>query len=72
MPPAELAAALDALGWSARYLAGLLGCTRVLVGQWLSGRTAVPPAVAAWVRRRVRDMQADPPPTASEWRRRAA
>lgn len=70
MLPAELHASLNVLGWSARYLAGLLGCTRVLVGQWLSGRTAVPPAVAAWLRMLVQAHKLHPPP--SDWRRRAA
>ena len=50
MTPAEFDAALAALGWSARYLAGLLGCNRTLPLAWSSGRATVPVPVAAWLR----------------------
>lgn len=63
----DLEAALKMLGWSDRHLAGLLGCTRALVGQWKSGRSSLPPVVADWLARLAAAHAANPVPQG--WRR---
>lgn len=66
----EFDAAVKTLHWSDRELAAMLGCSRALPSQWRTKRRPIPPEVAAWLRRRVADAQADPPP--ANWRKQAA
>ena len=49
MTPADLSAALTALGWSQRELARQLGCAESSVRQWLTGKSRMRPALAAWL-----------------------
>lgn len=70
MSPAEYAAAVDALGWSGRHVAGMLGCHRNLPPAWEDGRLTVPPAVAQWIGQIVQVIQKYPPP--AQWRTRSA
>jgi hypothetical protein len=64
----DFAAALDALGWSRRHLANLLGCDHDIPTRWASGRAVVPPEIARWLRV-LRDSHALLPPPKG-WRRR--
>ena len=49
MTPADLSAALTALGWSQRELARQLGCAESSVRQWLTGKARMRADLAAWV-----------------------
>ena len=62
----ELVTALDALGWSNRHLARLLGCDHKLTERWLDGTAAIPPSVLSWVRRLAAAHERNPAPT--DWR----
>lgn len=62
MTPVEFSAALAALGWSRRHLAEQLDCDVTLANRWASGRAAIPPRIARWLMRRVKDLQRDPAP----------
>jgi hypothetical protein len=62
LTPADLRAALAAIGWSERQLARATGYSPGAVRIWLAARAAVPPAVAEWLGRAVQWMQANPPP----------
>ena len=62
MTPADFRAALDVLGISADWLARQCGRANGTGRAGANGRQAVPLPVAAWVKRRARDMRADPPP----------
>jgi DNA-binding transcriptional regulator YdaS (Cro superfamily) len=53
--PAEFSTALDVLGWSRRHLVEQLGCDTTLANRWASGRAPIPPPIARWLERRVRD-----------------
>ena len=73
MTPAALKSTLATLGWSARQLGTMLGMSERSPGNWLLGRSAVPPEVAAWLERRAVAHQAyldsvahDPPPQMRE------
>lgn len=66
MTPAELKAALAAIGWSGRELAFRLGCHRNLPTAWSSGRTPIPAPVAAWLRKLARLHGQNPAP--ADWR----
>jgi hypothetical protein len=66
MTPAELHAALTAIGWSGRELAIRIGSHRNLPTAWLQGRTPIPPPIATWLNRLARLHQQNPPP--SNWR----
>jgi plasmid maintenance system antidote protein VapI len=70
MTPADLAATLDALGWSSRHLARQLGCAQNTPQNWLSGRAAVPPQVASWLRALAVAHARHPAP--QDWRTRSA
>lgn len=63
-----LAADLDTIGWSARELAGRLGCDPKLVRRWVDGVAETPPLVAAWVRKLAIAHRRIPPPEG--WRKR--
>ena len=68
MTPTRLREVLDALHWSQRDLADLLGCNERLVRRWAAGQAGLPSPVAAWIETRFADHQHNPPPT--EWRTR--
>lgn len=70
MNPEQLREALAAIGWTGGVLALRLGCHRNLPLKWLDGSTALPPAVAAWLRRLAQAHQRNPPP--DDWRTRAS
>lgn len=67
MTPAEFAAALDRLGMSARGYATMTGRPPSTVANWTRRDTvkAIPAADAAWIKRRLRDIDRDPPPNAA-------
>lgn len=67
MTPADFRAALDTLGVSAAWVARNCGRAEQTGRAWAMGRQAVPLAVAAWIKRRARDMRADPPPVLAVW-----
>lgn len=56
MTPAALRTALEALGWSQRGLAALLGLDSRQVRRWASGEAAVPCDVASWLEAVVREL----------------
>lgn len=62
MTPEDFRAALDTLGVSADWVARQCNRAGTTGRAWGAGRQAVPLPVAAWLKRRVRDMRADPPP----------
>jgi plasmid maintenance system antidote protein VapI len=64
MTPDRLRECLALLQWSQRGLAGALGRDERQVRRWATGRYEVPPETAAWLERRARAMQTDPPPIA--------
>ena len=68
MNPTRLREILDALHWSQRDLADLLGCNERLVRRWAAGQANVPTTVAAWIETRLAYHRHNPPPT--EWRAR--
>ena len=49
MTPADLSAALAALGWSQRELARQLGVAESSVRQWLTGKSRMRPDLLAWL-----------------------
>ena len=49
MTPIDLSAALISLGWSQRELARQLGVAESSVRQWLTGKSRMRPALAAWL-----------------------
>ena len=68
MQPSVLLKCMTVLGWDAAALASQLGCHLILVHQWMRGTSlhGVPPAVAAWLMRRMELAQAEPVPVG--WR----
>jgi hypothetical protein len=64
MTPDRLRACLASLGWSIRELARRLGMSETLVRRrgWLDAEGTIPPAVAAWLERIVRTIEANPHP----------
>lgn len=66
MTPTQRRACLDALGWSQRGLARILGRHERDVRRWFVdsgfGHWAVPPDIDAWLNRRAAAMRDDPPP----------
>jgi hypothetical protein len=65
MTPAELKAALTAIGWSGRELSIRADCHRNLPVRWLHGSIPVPLSIAAWLNRLARFHEQHPAP---EWR----
>jgi transcriptional regulator with XRE-family HTH domain len=64
MLPGERRACLDALHWSQRQLAAILGLPEGQVRRWFrDDRSEVPPEVDAWLYRRAKAALLDPPPT---------
>lgn len=63
-PATRLSTALDALNWSGRSLALLLGKNERTVRRWVSGDCDVPADVLAWVERLADFHRVNPPPTA--------
>ena len=66
MTAAEFAAALDALGWSARHVARLLKCHRNMPLRWLRDESPVPIQIARWLRSLVKAHEALEAPL--DWR----
>ena len=66
MTPGRYRACLEALGWSQRYLAVVLGCSDRLPRLWAMGGAPVPPAVAEWLVALVAAHEAVPVP--ANWR----
>lgn len=66
MTPQEFTAALDRLGISATRYAIMTGRPPSTVSNWTRRDTvkAIPPDDAAWIKRRLRDLERDPPPQA--------
>jgi len=61
--PAEFRAALKALGLTSSSYARLSGRPRTTVANWTSkAGTPVPKDVAAWLARRLADLERDPAP----------
>ena len=68
MTPGRYRACLEALGWSQRYLAVVLGCSDRLPRLWAMGGAPVPPAVAEWLQALVAAHEAVPVP--ADWRQK--
>ena len=68
MTAAELIAALDALGITARWLAVQCGRAAQTGERWRAGRTAVPEEVAIWLRAEMAHRAANPPPALDPYR----
>jgi hypothetical protein len=62
MNPQALRNALDQLGMSGAWLARACGRSPRTGHAWLTGATAVPAPVAAWLLRRLGQLDMDPPP----------
>lgn len=63
MTLSELAAALQALGWSNRELGRRIGCSDWFVRSMLGGSNPVPVELARWLRRAVAWIERNPVPT---------
>jgi transcriptional regulator with XRE-family HTH domain len=50
MDAAEFSQTVEYIGWSLRELGRRLGISETAPRQWASGRRAVPPALALWLR----------------------
>jgi len=59
--PARFRQCLDALGWSARYVAQITLRDERQVRRWLKG-TPIPWQIAEWIESRVRCAENAPPP----------
>ena len=66
--PRRFLACLDALCWSQRGVAALLGRDDRLIRRWAAGRAAVPADVAAWLETLTTWHEANPPPVAPRGR----
>lgn len=64
MTPQEFQAALDRLGMTARSFARISGRNPSTVANWTRQGTPIPEDVAKWLKRRMRDLERDPPPGA--------
>ena len=62
MSPARLRECLDALGWSARYVAQITARDERQIRRWLAGRVTVPWQIDEWLESRVRHAEQTPPP----------
>ena len=62
MTPERFRQCLDALSWSGRGLAALLGIDERQVRRWASGEYEVPDNIAAWLERLARFHERNPPP----------
>ncbi|WP_424138647.1 nuclease [Roseomonas chloroacetimidivorans] len=67
MTPTRFRECLDALHWTQRGLATILGCADTLTRGWASGRGTIPEPVAEWLEERARQAAETPPP--EDWRR---
>jgi len=61
MSPQRFRECLDALGWSARYVAQITLRDERQVRRWLK-RTPIPDDIAVWLESRVRAAERTPPP----------
>ena len=68
MTPDQFRDSLDALDWTLRGLATLLGCDDRHVRRWASGAMPVPDSVGAWLAGLAAVHAASPPPR--DWRTR--
>ena len=62
MTPTEFRECLDALHWTQRGLARILGRPEGTVRQWARGAVRIPPDVAAWLDALTAAHLANPPP----------
>lgn len=70
MDPTRLRECLALLRWSQRGLAEALGMDEASVRKMARGTKSVPPELSAWLDRRAKAMEADPPPVILDGRRR--
>lgn len=64
MTGAELAAALQTIGWSQRELARRLKVGETQVRRWVAGAAPMPPALMAWLAKAAAWHAKHPPPVA--------
>lgn len=62
MSPDRLRECLDVLHWSQRGLADILGLDERQVRRCAAGQSQLRDGESAWLERRARAMEADPPP----------
>lgn len=65
-PDDRLRAALNALHWSQRDFAAVVGRDERTVRRWASGEYSIPPALLAWLEAASAWMRANPPPGTRE------
>ena len=63
MNPTRLRECLDAIGWSQRQLARVLGRQEGTVRQWARGAVQIPDDVAGWLERIAKAHFLYPPPS---------
>ena len=66
MTPEEFIEARKMMQWTGPALARFLECDEKTIRQMDSTERRIPPTVAAWLRKAVRWLQANPPP--DDWR----
>ncbi|GBQ85584.1 hypothetical protein AA14337_3110 [Acetobacter malorum DSM 14337] len=71
MSPQRLAICLEIMGWTLRVLARMLRKSEGTIRQWKNGSLPVPEDVAVWLEGLVAYMEANPPPSTADLRRRA-
>jgi DNA-binding transcriptional regulator YdaS (Cro superfamily) len=62
MTPAAFRAHLEALCWTQRGFAVLLGVAHNTVHRWALGKARIPPAIGAWLEEVSAFVRAHPPP----------
>lgn len=62
MTASAFRAHLEALGWTQRGLAGLLGVAHNTVHRWALDQAKIPPRIAVWLEAMAEHMKAHPPP----------
>ena len=66
MTPQEFIEARQALGWTGPQIARFIDCDEKTIRQMETGHRRIPPQLAAWLRKAVRWLEANPPP--DDWR----
>lgn len=66
MTPTRLRECLDALDWTQRGLARVLGRQEGTVRQWARGAVQIPADIAAWLDRLARFHERNPPPSSEK------
>ena len=62
MTASDFRARLEALGWTQRGFAALLGLAHNTVHRWALGQARIPDGIAAWLDEVLAFLQAHPPP----------